>query len=349
MAKKPVAVAVVGIGWWSTPIARAVHENPKFRLATCFTRSPEKRKAFGETYGCGQSESYEAVVGNPEVEGVILTTPNSGHGQQTLQALEAGKHVFVEKPLTNTISEAKEVAAAHKGSGLTLMTGHCYRRAAGHRAARRLADEGRLGKLIMAECNFSVGVGASLTPDKWRYFDAECPGGPLTQIGIHHADTLAYLLGPIRRVSGVFSKLDTPAEVDDVHMSLVEFESGALGYMGCSFATPLVYTFNLFGTKANLYMATDRTDPAKTEELDRATEIYLQEKGSPDRIPVELKLGDMAYEEMDEFADCIRTGKAPETGVAEGVRASGFVHATIRSAREGRPVELAELIGDIPL
>ncbi len=349
MANKPVGVATVGIGWWSTPIAQAVQKSPKLHMVTCYTRTAEKRKAFAEAYGCGQSESYEAVLENPEVEGVLLTTPNSGHGEQILQALKAGKHVFVEKPLTNTIPEAKEVAAAHKGSGLTILSGHCYRRSAGHRAARRLIDEGRLGKLIMAECNFSVGVGASLTPDKWRYFDAECPGGPLTQIGIHHADTLAYLLGPIRRVTGVFSKLDTPAEVDDVHMSLLEFESGALGYLGCSFATPLVYTFNLFGTQANLYMTADRTDPANTEELDRATQIYLQEKGSPERVPVELELGDMVTEEMDEFADCIRDGKAPETGVAEGVRASGFVHATIRSAKEGRPVEIAEVIGDIPL
>lgn len=349
MSEKPVGAAAVGIGWWSTPIVNAVRKNPKYRLVTCYTRTPEKRRAFAKTHGCGESASYEEALNHPGVEAVLLTTPNKVHGEQILKALEAGKHVFVEKPMTNTLPEAREVVAAHKGSGLTLMTGHCYRRNGGHRAARRLIDEGRLGKLVMAECNFSVGIGAALRPDKWRYFEDECPGGPLTQIGIHHADTLAYLFGPIRRVRSAFSKLDTPAEVDDVHMSLVEFESGALGYMGCSFATPLVYTFNAFGTQANLYMSTDRTDPAATAEIDRTTRIYLQERKSPKQIPVEIPIGDMVYEEMDEFADCVRTGKTPETGVAEGVRASAFVHAAIRSAREGRPVELAELIGDIPL
>ncbi|MFQ5691473.1 MAG: Gfo/Idh/MocA family protein [Nitrospinota bacterium] len=349
MPEQPVGAALVGIGWWSAPTAKALKDNPKYRLVTCYTRTPEKRKAFAETHGCGESESYADVLKHPEVEAVILTTPNSVHGEQILQALEAGKHVFVEKPITNTLPEAKEVVAAHKGSGLTLMTGHCYRRNGGHRAARRLIDEGRLGKLIMAECNFSVGIGASLTPDKWRYFDAECPGGPLTQIGIHHADTLAYLLGPIRRVAGVFARLDTPAEVDDVHMSLVEFESGALGYMGCSYATPLIYTFNVFGSKANLYMSADRTDPAATGEIDRNTQIFLQERGDPKRIPVEVTPGDMTYEQMDEFADCVRSGKTPETGVEEGVRAAAFVHAAIRSAKEGRPVEIAEMLGDIPL
>ncbi len=349
MSEQPVGVGVVGIGWWSTPTAVAVKNNPKYRLVTCFTRTPEKRKKFAETYGCGESESYEEILGNPDVAAVILTTPNSVHGEQILQALRAGKHIFVEKPITNTLPEAKEVVEAHKGSGLTLMTGHCYRRNAGHRTARRLIDEGRLGKPIMAECNFSVGVGQSLTPDKWRWFDAECPGGPLTQIGIHHADTMAYLFGPIRSVTSRASKLDTPAEIDDVHMSLVEFESGALGYMGCSFATPMVYTFNAFGNQANLYMTTDRTDPAATDEMDRTTEIYLQEKGSAERNPVDLTPGDMTYEQMDEFADCVRSGKEPETGVREGVLAAAFIHAAIRSAKEGRPVEIAEMMEGISL
>ena len=349
MSEQPVGVGVVGIGWWSAPTAVALKNNPKLRIVTCYTRTPEKRKNFAETYGCGESESYEAVLANPDVEAVILTTPNSVHGEQVLQAIAAGKHVFVEKPITNTLPEAKKVVEAHKGSGLTLMTGQCYRRNAGHRAARRLIDEGRLGKLIMAECNFSVGVGKTLTPDKWRWFDAECPGGPLTQIGIHHADTMAYLFGPIRSVTGRFSKLDTPAEIDDVHMSLVEFESGALGYMGCSFATPLVYTFNVFGTEANLYLIADRADPAATAEFDKETQVHLQEKGSAGRIPVDLTPGDMTYEQMDEFADCIRSGKEPETGVREGVLAAAFVHATIRSAKEGRPVEIAEMLEGIAL
>ena len=107
MSEQPVGVGVVGIGWWSTPTAVAVKNNPKYRLVTCFTRTPEKRKKFAETYGCGESESYEEILGNPDVEAVILTTPNSVHGEQILQAIGAGKHIFVEKPITNTLSEAK--------------------------------------------------------------------------------------------------------------------------------------------------------------------------------------------------------------------------------------------------
>ena len=349
MSDNPLGAAIVGIGWWSSPTANAIKDNPKYNLVTCYSRTANKRKAFAEQYECGDSESYEAVLADAEVEAVILTTPNSVHSEQILQAIDASKHIFVEKPITNTLPEARQVVDAHKGSGLTLMSGHCYRRNGVHRAARRLIDEGRLGKLIMTECNFSVGVGASLTPDKWRYFNAECPGGPLTQIGIHHADTMEYLFGPIRSISGRFSKLDTPAEVDDVHMTTVEYENGALGYMGCSFAVPMVYTFNALGNEASVFMAADRTNPAVTSEIDQKAEIYLKEKGNPERIPVDIDPADMTYEQMDEFADCALSGKEPETGVKEGVRAAAFVHAAIRSSKEGRPVDIAEMLEGIDL
>lgn len=349
MSDKIVGVAIIGIGWWSSPTAKAIKDNPNYNLVTCYSRTAEKRRAFAEQYECGNAESYENVLNNTEVDAVILTTPNSVHSEQILQAIGAGKHIFVEKPITNTIPEAKQVVDAYKNSGLTLMSGHCYRRNGVHRATRRLIDEGRLGKLIMTECNFSVGVGASLTPDKWRYFDAECPGGPLTQIGIHHADTMEYLYGPIRSVSSRFNKLETPAEVDDVHMTIVEYENGALGYMGCSFVGPMVYTFNTFGTEASVFMTTDRTSPSATSEIDQTAELYLKGKGNPERIPVDISITDMTYEQMDEFAQCIHSGNEPETGIKEGVRAAAFVHAAIRSSKEGRPVEIAEILEGIEL
>ena len=349
MAERLVGVALVGLGWWSSAVSRAAKKSQRLRIVNCYTRTPEKRKKFAESFGCRESKTYEEVLQDPDVEGVLLTTPNSGHQEQILKALSAGKHVFVEKPITNTLPEAREVIAAHRKTRLTLMVGQCYRRAAGHRRAKRLIEEGRLGKLILAESNFSVGVGPSLTPDKWRYHEAECPGGPLTQIGIHHADTLAYLFGPIRRVTGAFSKLNTPAEVSDLHVSMVEFESGALGYMGCSFATPLVYSLNVYGSEGNLYMTTNRSDVTQTDRLDLQTELSLQEKDNPGRKPLSLQAGDMVLEELEEFSECIRTGKSPETGVPEGVKALAFVHAAIRSFREERPVSIAEMLEGVGL
>ncbi|NIN01414.1 MAG: Gfo/Idh/MocA family oxidoreductase, partial [candidate division Zixibacteria bacterium] len=90
-----VRLALVGIGSWSGVIANAVKRSEKAELATCFTRSPEKRKAYCEKYGCDQEESYDDVVKRDDVDGVLLTTPNAVHSEQAVLAAQHGKHVFV--------------------------------------------------------------------------------------------------------------------------------------------------------------------------------------------------------------------------------------------------------------
>jgi len=74
-------------------------------LATCFTRSPDKRAAFAAKYGCAQAESYDAILKDPSIEAIINTTPNNIHLETTEQAASAGKHVFLDKPIANTVAE----------------------------------------------------------------------------------------------------------------------------------------------------------------------------------------------------------------------------------------------------
>src|SRR5258708_29195107 len=102
---KPLRVAVVGIGWWSDVLADACNRSSRFDLATCFTPSPDKRAAFAAKYKCAQAESYEAILADPSIEAVINTTPNNAHLETTGQAAAAGKHVFLDKPIANTVAE----------------------------------------------------------------------------------------------------------------------------------------------------------------------------------------------------------------------------------------------------
>ena len=97
----PVKAASVGIGWWSNVLADAVQKTDTLEIVTCFTRNPEKRAGFAEKYGCRESESYEAVLKDPEVEAILLTTPHAAHRDQIEGAARSGKHVFVEKPLAH--------------------------------------------------------------------------------------------------------------------------------------------------------------------------------------------------------------------------------------------------------
>ncbi|MFQ5912530.1 MAG: Gfo/Idh/MocA family protein [Nitrospinota bacterium] len=330
----PVKAASVGIGWWSGVLADAVQKTEALEIVTCFTRNPKKRADFAKKYGCRQSESYEAIVSDPEVEAVLLTTPHSAHRPQVEAAAAAGKHVFVEKPLAHTVAEAKAAVAACERAGVLLSVGHSRRHQEGARKLKALIEDGTLGQVITAEANLSAAAGMILDETKWRSSPAESPGGPLTSFGIHHLDTLGYLLGPIKRISAFCRRLAVPVGIDDAVTAILEFESGALGYVGSNFATPKIFYLNVYGTEANGYCDSE------------GTRLFLQKKGGEEREAV--KLGphvDIVLEEMEEFGRCVRTGARPEVGGEEGIRAIAAVEAVARSAESGKTIALDDLIG----
>ncbi|OGL58694.1 MAG: hypothetical protein A3J27_01980 [Candidatus Tectomicrobia bacterium RIFCSPLOWO2_12_FULL_69_37] len=345
MSQSPLKVALVGIGWWSTPVGHALKRSRKLDLAACFDQIPERRAAFAKEHGCAEAGSYEAILADPSIEGVLLIVPNQFHEEMIAAAFRAGKHVSVEKPLTNFLAEAPGVYEAWRASGKVLAVGHCYRRAAGHRKMKELIGQGAVGRPLWAEAVFSNPLGLALTPDKWRYFRATCPGGPLMQMGVHHCDTLNYLMGRPVRVTGVHKKLATPAEIDDVTMTIVEYEGGLVSSIMCSFVTPGVYTIKVHGTGGVLSLEMIRKNQTLAHLTNEETTLHVQKMGEAGWTPVPLPdRPDMILEELDEFADCVRTGRAPETGFREAVEALAIVEGACRSAETGRAVEVAPLL-----
>ena len=344
----PLKVAIVGLGWWATPIGNGARRSAALELAACYTRNEEKRKAFAEEYGCAPADSFEAILADDSIEGVLLTTPNTAHADQIVAAMRAGKHVWVEKPITNTLAEAPGVLAAWREAGLTLAVGHCYRRSAGHRTMKKMIEDGALGRPLWAEAAFTNPAGQNLTPDRWRYFKSECPGGPLMQMGIHHCDTLQYLLGRPTRVTGLHRHLATPAEIDDVSMTLFEHESGAVSNVTTCFTSPDIFSMKLHGTEAAVHIEMIRENIVLAERTNEETTLKIEKKGETGWTYVPLpSMTDMVQDELEEFASCARSGAAPETGPAEAVYALAMVEGSVRSAEEGRPLEMAALLDGI--
>lgn len=346
----PLKVAIVGIGWWSTPIGSGAVRSKKLDLTACYTRNPERRAAYAKDFGCTAIESYEDILADDSIEGVLITTPNTAHAVQIEAALRAGKHVWVEKPITNTLAEVPGVLKAWREGDRVLSVGHCYRRAAGHRKMKSLIDEGTVGQPLWAEAAFTNPAGQGFTKDKWRYFRDECPGGPLMQMGIHHCDTLQYLLGRPVRVTGVHKHLATPAEIDDVTMSIFEHESGAVSNVTTCFTSPGGFSMKLHGTEAALSLEIIRGNMTLAERTNEETTLAIQKKGESGWTPVELpEMTDMIQDELEEFADCVHEGKSPETGPAEAIYALAMVEGSVRSAEAGGPVTMSELLEGIDL
>src|SRR5665811_924393 len=117
---EPLHVACIGIGWWSDVLADAIKRSSKVKIVACFSRSEPKRAAFAAKYGCRASPSYEAILKDAQVEAIINTTPNDVHLETTRMAAEAGKHVFLDKPIANSVSDGRKITKCCRQAGVVL-------------------------------------------------------------------------------------------------------------------------------------------------------------------------------------------------------------------------------------
>ncbi len=342
-----VRLGLVGLGAFSSTVGEAVQRSQKARLVACFDVAPERRIAASKKYGCAAEESYEKLVQREDIDAVLLVTPNAFHCEQAVLASQHGKHVYVEKPIANTLADGQKMIDACEKAGVVLMVGHYRRRNSHNRKIKQLLDQGAIGKPILAEGNVSHSAGFDLTPDKfrWKRDDTGCPAGALMTMGIHLVDTFNYLFGPIESVSAYFSKLYIPAEVDDVTISMCRFTSGILGYIGANYASPKAAWMYIYGTEANLHwsavypnVTTERSFQGSAKP-NPYTRLTLFAKG---KEPQEVSLPpvDPYLEEIDEFADCIRNGSRPETDGVGALVALAYIRASIDSACTGQSVKI---------
>lgn len=341
-----VRLASVGLGRWARVLARGAQRGEVIELASCFSRDEAKRESFAQEFGIARTAAkYEELLADPEIEGVIVTTPNDTHRDVIIQALEAGKAVYTDKPIAHTLEDANRIAAAVKDTGMVFAVGHSSRRLSGHREMKRWLEDGRIGDISLAEANFSNERGLELTPQTWRFYADKSPGGAFIQLGVHHADTLQFLLGPVKSVSAHARRLYTKSEVPDAVMAVLEFESGPLGYIGTGWASPGVYSMNLLGTKANLMYDLDFTHWDESHLADDWSSLRSQFYGESERQLVELPRTDMFREQLEEFALAARGEATVEVGAGEAVRALAVVRSVLESSqRNGQAVLVDEVI-----
>src|SRR5713101_72348 len=241
MNSPPLRVAALGMGWWSDVLADAAKRSEQIEIVSCFTRSQDKRQAFAAKYGCRPATSYQDILEDGSIEAIINTTPNSAHLETTRMAAQAGKHVFLDKPIANTIAEGAQIARICEQAGIVLALGYQRRRESHFRWIKREIDAGRFGKLVQAEGNISRDRLGQIDLTSWRYKSAGMPGGVMLQIGIHYADVLTYLLGPVKAVTGQLAQLVLPGDNPDVASLILEHENGALSTLNASYASASEY------------------------------------------------------------------------------------------------------------
>ncbi|MBI3373000.1 MAG: Gfo/Idh/MocA family oxidoreductase [Betaproteobacteria bacterium] len=325
-------VASIGLGWWSDVLADAIERSGKLSIAACYSRSSDKRAAFAKKFECRAAMSYEEILDDKSIEAVINTTPNNAHLETTVAAARAGKHVFLDKPIANTVADARAITEACRKAGVVLAIGYQRRRESQFRWVRRQIEAGEFGRLVNAEANISRDRAGKIDLGSWRYQAEGMPGGVMLQIGIHYTDVLEYLIGPIIAVSARLAQLVLPGDNPDVASLVLEHENGALSTLNASYASASeYYVINIYGKEASAY-------------YDLHQGLRFLKRGETTVAPVPCARNDAIVEEIEEFAAAARGGPPPEMSGERATASLAVIRAGLVSAREGRRVTVAEVL-----
>ena len=325
-------VASIGLGWWSDVLADAIQRSGKLKIAACFSRTEGKRNAFAKKYGCKAVSSYEEILNDKSIEGIINTTPNSVHLETTAAASRAGKHVFLDKPIANSVADGRAITEACRNAGVVLAVGYQRRRESQFRWIRKQIDAGVFGRLVNAESNISRDRAGKIDLGSWRYQASSMPGGVMLQIGIHYTDVLDYLVGPVTAVSARLAQLVLPGDNPDVASLVLEHENGALSTLNASYASAAEhYVMNMYGKEASAF-------------YDLHAGLRMVKRGDSIASSIEYKKNDPLVEELEEFAAAARGNGQPEMSGERATASLAVIRAGILSAKEGRRVTVAEVL-----
>lgn len=326
-----VKLASIGLGWWGSELAAAVGRTENAEIVSGFARSPETREQFSARFGCRTASSIQELLADPEVEGVLIATSNQTHRPLVEQSAAAGKHVFVEKPFTNSVADGKAAIAAAREGGVLLQVGHQRRRTAGERRIKSMLGAGELGDIETVIAHQSIPNGFKMPPHAWRWDPDQSPLGSMTSLGVHKIDSMLYLAGPIGSVFAM-TRPGRERPIDEATVLAVEFESGALGTLTTSFFTPAINEIAVFGTDGAAYASSG------------GARLRFQGRDDGGPSEVELEPIDPTVDQLSAFAAAIR-GEAPvEVDGEAGLAVIAVMEAAVRSATVGRSIEVASVL-----
>ena len=334
-----VRAAIVGIGTWGRNLVTSVQgKSDAIRFVAGATRTPAKATEFCREQGVRLVPAYEQVLADREVDAVVLATPHSQHAEQIIAAARAGKHVFVEKPLSLEPREAEEAVRACAEHRVTLAVGYNWRFQPALNEVRQLFHGGTLGKLLHIEGNFCGPSAYRFAREHWRQDRDEVPAGGMTGRGVHVVDAMLYLAGPI---GSVFAQSDRKVHdhgVDDTTSMLLRFRGGASGYLGTVIATAETWRLQVLGSKGWVEVGDvehlhtwdlrqcfiDLSDPMKKQRPELRTFL----KTSTERA------------ELEHFARAAAERRPIAVPGGDEVHNVAVLEAIVRSAREGERIAL---------
>lgn len=357
MAERIIGVAVVGCGGIAHSHAWALSVMPEARLVAVVDIDEGRARDFAQRYRAdAHLTDIDQALRRDDIEGIVITTANDQHAPLAIRALDAGKHVLVQKPMAMTLAEADRMVAAADRSGKTLMVSFFEFFHPAFKRAREIIDQGSIGDIFLFKAIMAWNMRNTST---WRFNPAVAGGGILMDGHVHHVALFNWLLNS-PQIESVYSEIGTlasDAEVEDTGVTLIRTKAAIAEISGSNrlqepnaqngrFYKEVV---EIFGTKGTIHV-----HPTQRPSL----RVFTGESGVIDTLAggwIAPRLDWVPYEERgrsahfnsDEdpwvgehrhFIECIRDGKSPLSDGRFGRNVQAILAAGYESAREKRAV-----------
>jgi predicted dehydrogenase len=320
-----IDAAIVGLGRWGSVLVDAVQgKSDRIRFARAVVRDPDRHRDFAGRHGLALGTDYDAVLADPAIDAVVITTPHSQHAGQCRAAAAAGKHILCEKPFALTLDEARTAFDAADRAGVHCVVGFQRRLLDAYIELDHRLAAGAIGTVYHVEANQSAPAGLGFAADSWRTRPGEFRGGGMGGHGIHVIDAMIGLFGDIAAVGATVRRHVLEVEVDDTTFLTLDFANGMTGYMGTLLATAPTHRFQVFGTGG--WMEIRDFGRFELRPVDGAPEVIAFDPSGVERA------------ELERFADTIAgTATFPVTR-RQALHGQAVFDAIARSAETGRRV-----------
>lgn len=322
-----IRAASVGLGWWGKTLANSIQDSNKINVVMATTRTLNNIEDYCKEINAEIASSYDEIVNSDKVDAVILATPHSKHLEQIVQAVNNGKHVFVEKPITLTAADAKIAYDEAKKNNKVLAVGFNRRFHPNFIKIVEMIKNNELGKVLHIEGTINAPGLWMYAPESWRSSAAETPAGGMTGMGIHIIDQMIASNGNISSAYAQTAKVIKMGDLDEITSVLFKFENGSTGYLGTSIASSIFYNFRVIAENGTIEII----------ERDLSVMKYTPREGD---ITTTTESANMCKNELEAFADAINGVTPYPVTSDEGIHGAAVFEAVINSAEKETLVKI---------
>lgn len=331
-APRSARLAVIGLGYWGPNLVRNFHAVLADDLRACCDANPARVSAIQRQYpGLRGVQDVDAVLGDDEIDAVAIATPVDTHYPLAKAALEAGKSVLVEKPLTSNVAHAEELVELARRRGRVLMVDHVFVFSPPVRKMKELVAGGELGELLFID---SVRINLGL-------FQRDV--NVVWDLAPHDLSIVDYLVGRAPKSVAAFGSVHTSNGYEDVAYLNLDFGDGLIANFHVNWLSPVKIRYTMLGGSRKSLVYNDLDPVEKLKIYDSGVTVRQDDLEGRRSVLIDYRTGDIwsprlaAGEPLramaSHFVECVRTGQTPLTDGEAGLRVVRILDAAQRSIK----------------